>query len=214
MAVPQWRRASREPPRIGALLKDDGERQDATPVTVVRSTGREDRGKEAWSDNFRGNTSISVRRARGPSFCGPACALSGCGCACAPVLGASAFMSLSLSAHYNRVPMPVVAAQGLSAQSPRIPTHATAASHGTPGCNTIKHAAGRRHGSRSGVARSGVVAPATRPNPIRTASEMSHGRVPGSEPRRLRIVRAGDWRSRKRPEPALPCDCDLRFSFP
>ena len=138
-------------------------------MTVARKYGMCNRGKEAWSDNFRGNMSVGARRACGPVPYGSAWVLGGCRCAVVARLGCS---------------------------------HATI--RGNAGCLVTKPLRPISMDPNQCIC----------PRIIRTAPGMSHARVPEPELRPLGIVRAGDWKSWKRSEPALPCDCDLRFSFP
>jgi len=107
------------------------------------------------------------------------------------------------------------------------PSHATytALSRGTTGAGnarsgrtlgqyTIKQKAGMRQGRHSGCFGSDLVASATRSGPILIHPGAPSGRVPRPAAVRSKAMRASDWRNGKHDAPVLPCDCDLRFSFP
>ena len=102
----------------------------------------------------------------------------------------------------------------LSAPSPTAATTSTVVSRGTLMSCEALHTARRRQGRRSGKIWSGCVAPATRPGPIRATLRMPRGWIPRAAAIHPAVARAGEWRNWRRPEPALPCDCDLRLSFP
>lgn len=102
----------------------------------------------------------------------------------------------------------------LSTPSPQAATTSSAASCGTLlSCKALRTAR-RRQGRRSGGIWSGCVAPATRPGPIRARLRMPRDWIRGAAVLHPEVARAGEWRDWRRPEPALPCDCDLRLSFP
>jgi len=215
MAVPQWRRASREPPRIGALPKEDGGARCCRQTTVAR-TGDLKTVARRLGVTTLGGTRLLVRAAPvGRAFTAWRECLPG---VVAPYLPAWSGCAPLPFVRYSRcgcAQTPACAAKSLpSALSQSIPVPVIAASSPMRAIQAIKDTAGRRHGSRSGIAWSGDVAPATKPGLIRTAPERSRDRVPGPGPQSLGSVRAGGGRSGKRSEPAFLCDCDLRFSFP
>ncbi len=84
----------------------------------------------------------------------------------------------------------------------------------TLGRRIPRHRAGRRHGSRSGELRSGIVLHPTNLSSIQVNPSMSRCRIPGPAVAYPWVMRARKWRNRKHDEPVLRCDCDLRFSFP
>jgi hypothetical protein len=165
---------------------------------------------------FSGGTRLTVRAA--PS--GRHFAAWAQSCLEALTLYSCAHSELGLSWRAATAPRPgahtsAAVTRSLSfATSPRAGTIPTAATCRTRGGCMVTHTAGRRHGRRSGDSWSGCVAPATKPGRIRAAPRMSRGWVPGAAAVHSGVVRAGEWRNWRRPEPVLPCDCDLRLSFP
>jgi hypothetical protein len=72
----------------------------------------------------------------------------------------------------------------------------------------------RRQGGRCQRPRTGTVAPAAAPDLCGTRPGMARTGFPGPVCVRSWRMRVGEWTNRRRDNPALPCDCDLRFSFP
>ena len=213
MAVPQWRRASRKPPRTGALPKDDG----AVTSCAKRRLPR-----------VRGVNTVARRHGviRSGGLSSPLRA--------APPVRVSAVRQVSSSPGatplrhavqplWFRVADAVcsrVQPSGRAAQArPLIVSCGTPSIAGSRSAQVLgryasKQTTGRWQGSPFRRFGSRLVAPATGLDLIKENPRAPRGEVPGPAAARLRTMRARDWGNWRRDEPASPCDCDLRFSFP